>query len=378
MTSSPQEFLKKAFRAYYFKNVESVEVPEEVEKREFGLLNFDNAMVRHLTCANAGEVKALLVKESPRSAYCSVAYYESPGAPMEEKGLIKADLAFDIDSDDLHLPCAAKHDFVICESCHTPTKDDVDRCPSCASTKLTSIHWVCNDCIAAAREEVLKLQDFLERDFGVLTSQIRTYFSGNRGFHLSVVGSKYEVLDQRGRTELVEYLSGKGLSIKQLGLSKRRPLNEQYYKLPTADEPGWRGRVAAAFQSSTSVNSRDAIAKAFSEQPDGFEALLAKTVDKLGVKVDAGVTTDTHRVFRMGMTLHDKSGLIKKRYQNVIHTDPFVDAVAFGSDPVKVSIDYAPEFSLMGLAFGPYRRQVCDLPTYAAVYLMAKDMAVPV
>jgi DNA primase small subunit len=105
--ASAVDFLSRAYKAYYFRHVESVEVPEEMERREFGYLNFEDAMVRHLTYPNEGEFKAMMVRESPRSAYCSVAYYDSPSLPMEEKGFRKADLAFDIDSDDLELPCTA-------------------------------------------------------------------------------------------------------------------------------------------------------------------------------------------------------------------------------------------------------------------------------
>jgi DNA primase small subunit len=116
------DFLSRAFKGYYFRHVESVEVPEEIQRREFGYLNFEGAMVRHISFQNEGELKAMLVRESPRSAYASVAYYMSPTLPMEEKGYLKADFAFDIDSDDLELPCTAEHDFSLCQTCGRPFK----------------------------------------------------------------------------------------------------------------------------------------------------------------------------------------------------------------------------------------------------------------
>jgi len=54
-----------------------------------------------------------------------------------------------------------------------------------------------------------------------------------------------------------------------------------------------------------------------------------------------------------------------------------VDAVAFGSELVRVSVGYSPRFWILGSAFGPYDRAQIELPTYAAVYLMAKGLAKP-
>jgi DNA primase small subunit len=375
--TSELDFLKRAYRSYYFRRVESVEVPEEIERREFGILSFEGTMIRHLACANAGELKALLVRESPRSAYCSVAYYESPQLPIEEKGLLKADMAFDIDSGDLELQCKDEHDFKLCDSCRTPHPLRAEVCPSCGSTRLLTVHLACNRCIGAAKEEVVKLQDFLERDFGVAPSQIRPYFSGNRGFHVSVVGSKYENVDQGGRAEMVDYISGKGFTARQLGLSPKRGTEELYFKLPTPEEPGWRGRVASAFQDATGMNARDVLLKSYAEDPASFSSLLAKTVEKLSVKVDSAVTTDMHRVFRLGGTLHDKSGLIKRRYANVMDADPFVDSVAFGSDLARVDVAYSPKFTMMAESFGPFRGERTTLPMYAAVYLVSKGLARP-
>ncbi len=204
------DFLAKAFKSYYFHHVESVEIPEEIPRREFGYLNFDGEMVRHLTFPSKGEFKAVMVRESPRSAYCSVAYYDFPNLPMEEKGFKKADLAFDIDSDDLNLPCTAEHDFSICGSCKKPSKTGGDKCPHCGSAEVSNIHWVCEKCLGAAKEEGIKLVDFLESDFGVAQDEIGVYFSGNRGFHVSVVGSKYEGLDQRGGRRWSSTSRGRG------------------------------------------------------------------------------------------------------------------------------------------------------------------------
>jgi len=375
--ASPVDFLSRAYKAYYFRHVESVEVPEEIGRREFGYLSFEDAMVRHLTFPNEGEFKAMMVRESPRSAYCSVACYDSPDLPMEEKGLRKADLAFDIDSDDLELPCTAEHDFSLCSNCGKPFKVGGEKCPLCGSSSVSSIHWVCEKCLSGAREEAIKLVDFLQLDFGISSGEIRVYFSGNRGYHLSVVGSEYETLGQRGRSEMVEYISGKGFTARQMSLVPKRTAAELYPRMPTPEEPGWRGRVAATLAKMEGGASREELARAYVEQPERIEGLVQKAVGLSAAKVDAGVTIDTHRVFRMGETLHDKSGLLKKRYARLDGADPLADAVAFGSEPVRVSVSYSPRFWLLGSSFGPYDKARVELPTYAAVYLAAKGLAVP-
>jgi DNA primase small subunit len=371
------DFLARAYKAYYFRHVESVEVPEEIGDREFGYLNFDDAMVRHLTFPNEGELKAMMVRESPRSAYCSVAYYDAPELPMEEKGYRKADLAFDIDSGDLNLPCTTEHDFSLCGNCGRPFRTGGESCPLCGSVNVSSVHLACEKCLTGAKEEAIKLVNVLQLDFGVAPGEIRAYFSGNRGYHLSVVGSKYENLDQRGRSEMVEYMAGRGLTARQLGLMPRRSVVELVSKVPSPEEPGWRGRVAAALEETEGTGTREALAKAFTEQPERMEGLVKEAVDRISVKLDAGVTIDTHRVFRMGQTLHDKSGLLKKRYWDLDSADPLVDAVAFGSEPVRVQVTHSPRFWLLGSSLGPYEKASVELPTYGAVYLMAKGLAEP-
>ena len=372
-----QSFLAKAFKSYYFHHVESVEIPVEIERREFGYLNFSGEMVRHLAFPNEGEFKAVMVRESPRSAYCSVGYYDFPALPMEEKGYRKADLAFDIDSDDLSLACTAEHDFAYCGNCGRPSKAAGDKCPFCGSGDISTVHWVCGKCLGAAKEEAIKLVEFLESDFGIPASEVAVYFSGNRGFHLSAVGSKYEMLDQRGRSEMVEYMAGKGFTARQMGLLSRRTAEELTPKVPIPEEPGWRGRLISAVEEMDGFGSREALVQEFMEHPELVESMIDRIVDRIGVKVDAGVTIDTHRVFRMGGTLHDKSGLVKKRYESLADADPLVDAVAFGSEPVRLAVSYSPIFWLLGNSYGPYEREVIELPMYAAVYLVAKGLAQP-
>ncbi|MDG6933306.1 MAG: hypothetical protein JRN68_01265 [Nitrososphaerota archaeon] len=364
--------LKGEFRKYYFEQSSILDLPTDIPSREFGFLNFEGTMVRHLSFSDAGAVRAFLVKESPRGVFVSSAKYDSPSLPMEEKGFISANLVFDIDAGDLDLPCQREHDFFVCETCGTPSKSQISTCPSCGSSKIQLLKWSCDKCIKGSLNEALKLIDILESDLGLTGSSISLYFSGNRGHHVQVADSDYDVLDQPARTELVDYLTGKGFTPKVLGFS-RDWSNFDVSKLPEKGEPGWRGRFARLI-SGEGLDAKQAVVALFNTQKDRFPSTIQQIVTPLGVRIDGAVTTDIHRIFRMAGTLHDKSGLLKKKIQDY-QEDPFVSAVAIDASPVKVNVNFAPEFVLKGQKFGPFKSVEVRLPAYAAVYLECKGLA---
>jgi DNA primase small subunit len=124
-------------------------------------------MVRHLSFKSEGELKAHLVKEAPRSVYYSIAYYYDPTLPMQEKGWKGADIAFDIDCDDLNLECKKEHDIWICSSCGARGKGSKPKRCRCGSTSFKQLNWVCSNCLEGAKEEVKKLIEILVSDLGL-------------------------------------------------------------------------------------------------------------------------------------------------------------------------------------------------------------------
>lgn len=74
-------------------------------------------------------------------------------------------------------------------------------------------------------------------------------------------------------------------------------------------------------------------------------------------------------------TLHGESGLEKMKVENLERFDPFVDPVLLKDEEVKVSVKFAPPFTLRGVKYGPYSKQEVVLPEAAAVYLMGKGLA---
>ena len=94
-------------------------------------------------------------------------------------------------------------------------------------------------------------------------------------------------------------------------------------------------------------------------------------------KIDTVVTTDIHRLIRMNGTLHGKTGLKKVEFpvKNLQDFDPFTGAVAFKKGKTKVLVVDAPEFIMSGETLGPYKNQIVELPTAAAVMLICKRRA---
>lgn len=373
MDNSTKAFLQEEFRKYYYSRTAEVEIPNDVPSREFGYLTFDGAMVRHISCHDEGEVKALILKNIPMGFFYSVSKYEDPSLPIEDKGWMQADLVFDIDSGDLGLKCIQEHDFYLCNSCYTPYKNRIDSCRSCKSQDIVQVKWICQECIRETESESDKLQRILEDDLGISASKITRYFSGHRGFHVHVHDSGYEILDQNARAEIVDYLAGSGLSPRHFGFAARSAFFNPS-KIPSPAEPGWRGRFARrVIELTSATNISEALNSLIEKNKGKLSESINSIIQSIAVKVDKGVTVDLHRIFRMPGTLHDKSGLIKKRYKE--GEEPLLTAVGLGSFPVEIWVAYSPKFTLKGQSFGPFKNQVVKLPAYAAAFLCIKGLA---
>jgi len=354
------DFLKAAFREYYFKMSDRVEVPEHIEEREFGYQNFEGVMIRHLSFRDGGDLRAFLLREVPAGVYCSPARYTDPTLPMEEKGWKEADLIFDIDADELECNCWNEYRYWICESCsaiHEGAK--LDECPTCGSGRLRPVNFVCNECIKRGLGEVSKLLEILKEDFGVKEGDVKVYFSGNVGFHIHVKDERFKGLGPAERAEICDYLMGRGLMPEVFGFGRGMPLASR-----------WRDRVLG---SSSLAELRRRYRKMGYE---GFRSWLEQVALKAGAHIDPSVTIDVHRIFRLPGTLHRKSGMAKVGVRGP-GFDPFRDAMPFGSEPVRLFVERSPRLDFRGEPFGPFEREEVELPKGLAVYLVAKGVARP-
>lgn len=353
------EFLRSAFREYYFRMADRVEVPSWMGEREFGYQNFDDVMIRHISFSDRGELKAFLLKEAPAGVYCSPARYVDPTLPMEEKGWKGADLVFDIDVDELECDCWEDYRLWICDSCSSIQEGRrVDRCKNCGSNRLSPVNFICGDCLKRGFNEVDKLLEILKEEFSVKEEEIKVYFSGNVGFHVYVEDDRFKQLGPSERAEICDYITGRGIMPELFGLGRRQVgLNSK-----------WRERVLKL------VKLKELKRKYRRLGYEGFRSHLEEIALKAGSNIDPSVTIDIHRIFRLPGTLHRKSGMMKLRVQDK-GFDPFRDAMPFGSEPVKLFVERAPRLEFRGESFGPFEKKEVELPKGLAVYLVAKGVA---
>jgi DNA primase small subunit len=283
--------LRFMFHEYYKSKPDSIDVPEKVHNREFGIqtweynwfcpkrkgrdesgrdtttgcgqsgTSFSNVKEcpkcgstdiqtttwrRHVGYLNRDELVRDLASVAPHSVYHSAAFYKIPVARhMNEKEWFGAELVFDIDADHLDLPCAKDHDAWRCnaEECHkTGTGPHPENCPDCGGTGFSTRKWVCEKCLDEAKKHTVKLYDeFIVNDFGFNPESIQLNYSGHRGYHVRVRDPKVYSLDSSGRIQIVHYIMGLGLNTEKVIVTQGR-----VNRVPDRIFPGWAGKMADA------------------------------------------------------------------------------------------------------------------------------------
>lgn len=366
-------------------------------------------MLRHKGFARISDLKQFLRENVPSDVYRSCAYYENPIAEMDKKGWLGADLVFDIDADHIPTSCNKIHDEWTCANseCGFSGKGITpDTCPVCGGKSFDTKTWPCDLCLESAKNETVKLIDILEKDFGFSDKEMMVFFSGHRGYHVHVENEAVKTLDTIARKEIVDYVSGLGLTLPS-GKAKNRTRRRGASRDFSLHDFGWNKRLKLGLRNfirnSTKKDLKNAgiRGKSVTEILENKELILNRCVGKgrwdsikgIGVgtwnklaeyvktlesaKIDSVVTTDIHRLIRMNGTLHGKTGLKKMGFPlgSLKDFDPFKEAVAFKEGTVKVFVSSAPEFRVGGSVFGPFKRKTVELPTAAAMLLICKGRA---
>jgi DNA primase small subunit len=407
---SSRDFVYEKFADFYTDPSTVIPPPALLGQRELGFFLFkERIMLRHKVFARISDLRLFLGEAVPSDVYRSCAYYENPAAEMDKKGWLGADLVFDIDADHIPTSCNKIHDEWTCTNSECGFKGKgitPETCPICEGRKFNTKTWSCELCLESAKEETAKLIDMLEKDFGFSSKEMSVFFSGHRGYHVHVENEAVKTLDAMARKEIVDYISGLGLTIsggKAKGRSRRRRASRDF----GLHDFGWNKRLKLGIQNfllnATKEGLKNAGIKGKSATGilENKELILKRCVEEgrwgsvkgVGVKtwkklaeyikdlesskIDTVVTTDTHRLIRMNGTLHGKTGLKKVEFplRSLEDFDPFEEAVAFKEGAVKVFVSDAPEFRLGGNVFGPYTHQTVELPTAAAVLLICKGRA---
>jgi DNA primase small subunit len=400
-----REYVYQKFTEYYQDPSTAVPAVSMSEQREFGYLMFkERFMVRHRRFSSMSSLRVTLAETVPSDVYHSCAYYENPDFDMDKKCWIGSDLVFDIDADHIPTTCNKIHDEFKCVKCGFEGRGITPEvCPCCEATKFETKIWACDLCIQSARDETAKLLDMLENDFGFSQDELHVYFSGHRGYHVHVETENVRSLDAMARKEIVDYVTGLGISIfdkearekrgkrsatkkfslHNFGWNKRLKLGMQDFLLnATKEDLRAVGLKNKSLMDNKNVIIKRAINEGRWESINGISVQtwlkLAEHIrEKQSSKIDTVVTTDIHRLIRMNGTLHGKTGLKKVELpaKNLQDFDPFTGAVAFKKGKAKVLVFDAPEFKLSGETLGPYKNQTVELPTAAAVMLICKRRA---
>ena len=400
-----REFVYQKFTDYYRDPSTVISPTSNPEQREFAYLMFkERFMVRHRRFTEFKTFRSMLADTVPSDVYHSCAYYENPDYDMDKKGWIGADLVFDIDADHIPTTCNKIHDEFRCVKCGFEGRGITPEiCPCCEASKFETKIWACDLCIQSAREETAKLLDMLGNDFGFSQDELHVYFSGHRGYHVHIENEIVRSLDAMARKEIVDYVTGLGISVLDKEAEKKRGKRAAAKKFGLHNF-GWNRRLKIGMQeflvkatkedlrvvglkNKALLENRDtivnrAIKEGKWESINGVSVQtwlkLAEYVkDQQSSKIDTVVTTDIHRLIRMNDTLHGKTGLKKIEFpaKNLQDFDPFTEAVAFKKGKVKVLVFDAPEFRLSGETLGPYKNQTVELPVAAAVMLICKRRA---
>jgi len=406
---------------YYKAHLKDLTPPLSMNQREFGFLMFrEKMMIRHKAFPDFDEFRNALMTLVPSDVYYSTAYYEHPDAEMAQKGWLGADLVFDVDADHIDTQCKESHDMWSCPNCkEIRLGKKPARCPKCNHEKLEEKAWLCDRCLFAAKEEMIKLRDFMVEDFGINPRDTHLFFSGHRGYHMHLISDKLRKLDDAQRKEIVDYVLALGLDPAEQGLYQGPPdvYSADKHSVitgPQATDPGWRGRLAkgvlqiiTTFDQKQLLNlgfsratvsqilkERDAIEQEWLNQipwsyyqdrwrvtDQTWRNVIEKSLDavKLRASIDTVVTTDIHRLIRMPGTLNGKTGLKATMIDldRLESFDPFDTPVVFQGHQ-KVYVNEAPEIRIQGRKFGPFANDQVELPLAAAVLLVAKGVATAV
>jgi DNA primase small subunit len=378
-TEKSAALVKSAFREYYFNHSKLLEIPEHLEQREFGYMPIGSGMIRHLSFRNRGDILATLIRDVPADVYCSNAYYRFPTYPMHEKQWLGADLIFDIDAKDLHLPCELGHSYFICARCSEVSSIKSEVCVSSKSTTLNQTSIPCGKCISALKKEVRHLIAVLTTDLGIEEKSVSVYFSGNNGFHIVVSDKSFNPLDSVARSDVVSYLAGTNIMTENIGVrkSKDHSGNDFLIKFPKSGlSYGWRKVITdkLAIDQSSVVKLSNIVLR--NGGYEGFRSELGRMARTLGVRIDPQVTMDVHRIFRMPGTINSKSGLVKMRCDDLESFDPLNDSCLLGDNEVKINTKVSSQinFKLKGQSFR-IKENNLKLPLFAAVYIICKGLA---
>lgn len=373
MKPATLEFLKQRFSSYYNGEVKGSGAsysPASLTEREWGFLfftaNVKSGMRRHISFKSKEELDSYLKNMAPSHVYYSTAYYAHPeAATMSDKEWLGADLIFDLDADHI---LRAPYDVML----------------------------------ARVKEELFKLIDMLTGELGFSEKDLKVNFSGGRGYHIHIPLMKTRNWSSAERREIVNYVSGTGLSLEnQLG-SKKNSGWQKRYKEAVLDELNRiklleKNQALEYLTGLSGVTERHA--DGFLKSIDSTIAMLAQNPEKLvenkvikavtnpentafqagillrAAQADEPVTTDVKRLIRHPGSLHGGSGMrvTPLEISELDSFDPLIDAVVFSERMMKVECPFNLSMPILETGYDLVKG-VNNVPEALAVFLCCRGI----
>jgi len=351
MKPATLEFLRQRFSAYYSGAIPGAGagyIPESLTEREWGFLFFTenprSGMRRHISFTSQEDLNSYLKSMVPAHVYYSTAYYTRPAAAqMADKEWLGADVIFDLDADHI---VRAPYDVML----------------------------------ARVKEELFKLIDLLTGELGFAKRDLRINFSGGRGYHVHLPLLSVRDWGTAERRELVNYVSGTGLSFDSMMASSQKSgwklryhdaLNDELARiagLPQKEALEYLLGLSGITEKSASGFLQDLtkIQKWVISSPEKFannKVLRAITnsenepfqagILSRAAQADEPVTTDVKRLIRHPGSLHGGSGMrvVPIPVDQLDGFDPLIDAVVFGERNVSVDCAFDLSMPILGSTY---------------------------
>lgn len=392
MNDATRNYLQGRFRDYYRRT--DVDTPPKAEEREWGVVPWTKErgeiFERHKALVDMGDLQDFLASNSPKHVYFSASQYKRPAARnMSSKEWKSSDLIFDIDAKDI--PRVEENDLTYREE------------------------------LEESKKSVKRLLYFLKNDFHF--EDITVVFSGGQGYHVHVRDDHIQELESQQRTQIVNYIKGKGFDPSVL--IERLQNQETFVQKIAVTAGGWNKLVLnelsefadvvldkeseaaqisyvkdyhseidddSAKEILETIQKYDLVIKSnllpnerktFADtDEDGLEKVVRlvskKITSEMSSMIDEPVTTDVNRLIRFPGSLHGGTGFRVSRIEtdNLSDFDPFVDAVpeVFTTHDITVNIKESGEYEV-----GDVSMEVDEgkqkVPEQLGIYLMAQRFA---
>ena len=241
-------------------------------------------------------------------------------------------------------------------------------------------------------------------------NEIQILFSGHRGYHIHIESEALQHLDQNGRREIVDYITGQGFSVRLANFGKIQG-GTVGFKL---DQLGWPGKYTREFrqilmQDDERIkkifenNLNESIIKLLLEQKQfllyqihekkpmwnikgigekNWIQILEVLRQNIMADVDVVVSIDLHRLIRLEGSIHGKSGfrVLQVDFNNLKKFDPLVEALAFPHSEenyvsLRVTSPIAPKIEINNTIYGPFTKdEEIKVPLNVALFFLCKEV----